>query len=66
MGMAYERYEDVPWYRRSWANNLFVLFGLFGCLPLLRCRHLIAALDTRARYARSIGALDRLDTRSAA
>lgn len=41
-------------------------FGLFGCLPLLRCRHLIAALDTRARYARSIGALDRLDTRSAA
>ena len=33
MGIAYERYEDVPWYRRSWANNLFVLFGLFGCLP---------------------------------
>jgi hypothetical protein len=30
----YRRYEDVPWYRRSFVNTLFVLSGFVG-LPLI-------------------------------
>jgi hypothetical protein len=26
-------YQEIPWYRRAWVNNVFVLLGLFGCLP---------------------------------
>jgi hypothetical protein len=32
--VQYTEYYQVPWYRRSWVNNLFVALALFGCLPL--------------------------------
>ncbi len=30
----YRRYEDVPWFRKSWTNSLFILSGFVG-LPLI-------------------------------
>jgi len=33
--MDYTDYTQVPWYRKSWANNLFIVLALVGgCLPL--------------------------------
>lgn len=31
--MTYNNFADVPWYRRSSQNNLFVFLGLIGLLP---------------------------------
>jgi hypothetical protein len=31
---VYTDYAQVPWYRQSWANNLFVALSFFGCIPL--------------------------------
>lgn len=30
----YGNYADVPWYRQSGTNNLFIGLGLLGCVPL--------------------------------
>ena len=37
----YTNYSDVPWYRRSETNNIFLLLGSFGCIPLTACTCLI-------------------------
>jgi hypothetical protein len=55
---AYTDISQVPWYRRSDVNNLFVLLGFFGCLPLScwTCYNLLTG-DVYLSYQDSDGML---------
>lgn len=56
----YTDYSQVPWHRRSDVNNLFVLLGLFGCLPLTfwTCLNLLTG-DVYFSYLDNDGVLAR-------